>query len=87
LPESLRTGSSKAATVRRLMPKMSKNSFQNVWCPDFSNVVPFQSREKAMARWRISFQVSIAIPSGWPLIAQGDSRCQPESGKVVGRRN
>jgi hypothetical protein len=59
LPESFRTGSSKAATVRRLMPKMSKNSFQNVWRSDFSEVVPFQSREKAMARWRISFQESM----------------------------
>jgi hypothetical protein len=41
------------------MPKMWKNSFQKVWLSDFSEVVSRLSREKAMERWRISFQESM----------------------------
>ena len=57
-PESFLTGSSKAARVRRFLPKTSKNSFQKVWRRDFSEVSPFQSRAKAMARCLISFHES-----------------------------
>ena len=33
-----------------------KNWFQKVWRPDYSEVVPFQSRENPMARWRSAFE-------------------------------
>jgi hypothetical protein len=39
-----------------------------------------------MARWRISFQESIGMPGGWPLIAQCGCRCQPECGDLPGTR-
>lgn len=61
VPESFFTGSSKEATVRRLMPKMLRNSIQNSWLSDRSEVVSFQSREKEMARLLISFQESMAL--------------------------
>ena len=46
------------------MPKMSKNSFQKVWRSDFSEVVPFHSRENLMDQWRISSQESISGLTG-----------------------
>jgi hypothetical protein len=36
-----------------------KKSFQNDWLSDLSEVVSRHSREKSMARWRISFQESM----------------------------
>jgi mitochondrial fission protein ELM1 len=57
-PLSLRTGSSKLATVRRRTPKTLKNSFQKDWRSAASRVSPRHSLLKAMARWRISFQES-----------------------------
>src|ERR1035437_6306369 len=57
-PDSLRTGSSKVATVRRRTPKTLKKSFQKDWRSAASRVSPCHSRLKAMARWRISFHDS-----------------------------
>jgi hypothetical protein len=51
-------GSSKLATALRAMPKTLKNSFQKVCFSACSRLTPVQSFEKAMARWRISFQES-----------------------------
>jgi hypothetical protein len=57
-PESLRTGSSKVATVRRRTPRTLKKSFQKDWRSAASRVSPCHSRLKAVARWRISFHDS-----------------------------
>src|SRR5260221_14247299 len=55
-PEICFTGSSNVATRRRLRPKTSKNSFQNVCFSAFSRVSPVHSLVKRMALCRISFQ-------------------------------
>ena len=44
-----RTGSSKLATVRRLMPKTEKKASQKDLASASSRSTPSQSREKAMA--------------------------------------
>src|SRR5947209_3060933 len=56
VPDSFLTGSSKLATIFRLIPKTPKNSFQNVCRSACSRVSPAQSLAKAVALWRISFQ-------------------------------
>ena len=53
-----RTGSSKLATARRLRPKTLKKASQKDLASAVSRVSWAQSREKAMARDLISFQLS-----------------------------
>src|SRR5665213_529681 len=90
LPEMRRTGSSNVATTRREIPKMLKNSFQNVCLSACSRVAADQSLEKVRDRWRISFQEMFGIQAyGTTLRGRAQVRRLvrgPKAGTSNGRR-
>ncbi len=73
-PPRLRTGSSKLATVRRRMPKISKSPFQNVWASARSRSAPVHSRTKVAARRRISFHERGIGVHYWSVAPVGTAR-------------